>query len=89
MADPPVEGNICPCCGTEFGYDDFNTPFEELRRRWVERNAPWFSRHTPPPPGWDGIIQLSRAGLLLTIRTPADYAHNDYWPNRPMVVSYA
>lgn len=26
---------ICPQCGTEFGYDDFNTSHAELRQRWI------------------------------------------------------
>jgi hypothetical protein len=55
---------ICPCCGTEFGYDDAATSHEELRRRWVADGARWFSRATPPPPHWSAAEQLEQAGLL-------------------------
>jgi hypothetical protein len=49
---------ICPCCGTEFGYDDSGASHEELRRRWLARGAPWFSRSRLPPPGWSAVEQL-------------------------------
>ena len=62
---PPQDFSICPCCGTEFGVDDFAlTPMEadlirrELRWRWLERGAPWFDVGTPQPPGWDGYQQV-------------------------------
>jgi len=54
---------ICPCCGIEFGYDDAKTSYEELRQRWLERGAPWFSRTTAPPPDWSATDQLVRANL--------------------------
>lgn len=37
MPDPVEEGNICPCCKTEFGYDDDRVTHEELRRTFVAR----------------------------------------------------
>ena len=64
MTRPPADFYICPCCGTEFGNDDFETSHAELRRRWLQSGAPWFSYATPRPPLWNQYEQLSRAGLL-------------------------
>jgi hypothetical protein len=55
---------ICPCCGTEFGYTDFNTSHEELRKKWLRAGAHWHSTTFPPPPGWNFYDQLKRAGHL-------------------------
>jgi hypothetical protein len=52
LTHPPADYMICPCCGTEFGHDDFAASYEELRRAWLAAGAPWFSEETPPPPGW-------------------------------------
>jgi hypothetical protein len=54
---------ICPCCGTQFGYDDTGRTHAELRRSWVEAGAGWWSDATRPPAGWSGREQLRRAGL--------------------------
>ncbi len=61
---PPADYMICPSCGTEFGYDDFATSYEELRNEWLSRGALWFSRNTPKPEGWSPMSQLGQAGLL-------------------------
>lgn len=69
---PPENQYICPCCGTEFGYEDFAETLEgraqrwhELRQRWINRDMPWFSRVQRPPNGWDPRIQVMN---LATIR---------------------
>jgi hypothetical protein len=49
---------ICPSCGTEFGYDDARTPHPALRAEWVAKGMPWHSRVTPPPPDWNPVKQL-------------------------------
>jgi hypothetical protein len=54
---------ICPSCGTQFGYHDCNTSHQELRQRWLESGARWSSPGLPPP-DFDGVEQLKRAGLL-------------------------
>jgi hypothetical protein len=59
----PADYNICPSCGTEFGYDDFTASHAELRMRWLQNGAPWFSQSTPRPPGWNALDQISRSGL--------------------------
>lgn len=49
MPDAAEAGNICPCCGTEFGYDDdLGVTYEELRVRWEQSGMPWFSRAVAP-----------------------------------------
>jgi hypothetical protein len=59
LSKPPADHNICPCCGTEFGYADIAHTFEQLRERWITRGATWFSAHTPPPPDWNAGQQLA------------------------------
>lgn len=54
--------NICPCCGTEFGNDDFRSSHEQLRADWFAKGMPWWSKGGPPE-GWDPRRQLSEAGL--------------------------
>lgn len=58
MVRPPEDFYICPCCGTEFENDDFETTYAELRQRWEDRGMQWFSRNTSPPPYWSPEIQL-------------------------------
>jgi hypothetical protein len=62
LTQPPERYSICPCCGTEFELDDCMTSHEELRRQWLRAGAPWFSRATPPPDGWNPSEQLLAAG---------------------------
>lgn len=54
---------ICPCCGTEFGYDDATTSHVELRRSWIAQGMPWFSQTTRPPADWSPVKQLARLRL--------------------------
>ncbi len=64
LSEPAEDHLICPCCGTHFGYDDFATSHDELRREWLAKGAPWFSRAQHPPQGWDPVRQLAEAGML-------------------------
>jgi hypothetical protein len=59
---------ICPCCGTHFGYDDFadseegrRARHQELRARWIASGHPWFSTSRRPPKDWDPTVQVGRA----------------------------
>ena len=54
---------ICPCCRTEFGYQDFARTHAELRIDWLARGAKWESKSHPPPDGWDPYEQLRSAGF--------------------------
>ena len=57
---------LCPCCGFQFGLDDF--PYEdrerlvaEWRERWVAGGCRWkFTSDGLLPKGWDPQAQLPR-----------------------------
>ena len=68
---PPTDFIICPCCGTEFGYDDFTHTHEQLRAAWLHNGAHWFSEFTGPPHGWNPYSQLLRAGLIQRMASSA------------------
>ena len=69
LSEPPYDEHqcasfeICPCCDTEFGYDDANKSFDELRAAWIAAGMPWRNQSVPPSDGWDGRAQLAQAGL--------------------------
>src|SRR5271168_4547934 len=56
--------HICPSCGTEFGYDDSGTSYQELRNRWIRTGPSWWSPVQPQPSDWDPVEQM-RKGLIL------------------------
>ena len=58
LRQPPVDFFICPSCGTEFGNDDFELSYEELRLRWLDNGASWFSDAVPQPENWNLFEQL-------------------------------
>lgn len=49
---------ICPCCGTEFGYDDSSKTHIELRDKWIKNGMKWWSLSVAPPSGWNPKKQL-------------------------------
>ena len=53
---------ICPSCGTQFGYHDAAASHHALRLRWIAGGAKWWSPE-PAPDGFDGLTQLQGAGL--------------------------
>jgi transcriptional regulator with XRE-family HTH domain len=63
LTKPPADSYICPCCGTEFGSDDFEKSRKELRAEWIGKGMPWFSRATLRPKNWNGYRQLIIANL--------------------------
>jgi hypothetical protein len=64
LEDAPANYEICPSCGTEFGYTDIARAHSELRQRWLDAGAQWYSRVTPKPQNWNPYEQLRRAGFL-------------------------
>ena len=58
MLYPASDFHICPCCGTEFGYDDAGRRYAELRTEWLRAGAVWWSPVDVPPDGWDPFLQL-------------------------------
>ena len=64
MRYPARDWNICPSCGTEFGYEDVGRSYEELRVAWQARGANWWSQVELPPPGWNATIQLANLPVV-------------------------
>ena len=58
---PPHDYHICPCCSTEFGNDDANFSYKQLREMWIAGGANWFFGRAPE--GWNPWMQLLKAGL--------------------------
>jgi len=50
---------ICPCCGTEFGYDDSSVKHAELRGKWINTGKKWWSNNVSKPEDWDAEKQLN------------------------------
>jgi hypothetical protein len=50
---------ICPSCGTEFGFDDIAKSFDELRANWVAAGCHWWSSAQKPPSDWSPDQQLA------------------------------
>ncbi len=61
MPYPASDFHICPCCGTEFGYDDVGATHTELRADWLRGGAKWWSPVDQPPVAWDPYMQISNA----------------------------
>ncbi len=60
--------DICPCCGIEFGYEDYGPkgpPFyhEILRNRWVTGGMKFYRKDLRPD-NFDPIDQLRKAGFM-------------------------
>lgn len=69
--EPPYMENeagsfaICPCCFTEFGYDDGGRQGQDLqlwileaRNTWIKQGMRWSSSSSRPPEDWDPLNQL-------------------------------
>jgi RNA polymerase subunit RPABC4/transcription elongation factor Spt4 len=60
--------DICPCCGTHYGEDDWaedvvgrRVLWTELRKKWIDGGMKWWSQDTefrPKPQNWDPHKQL-------------------------------
>jgi len=48
---------ICPSCGVEFGCDDFEKTYKELRDEWLKNGAKWQSGVVEKPKDWNAIEQ--------------------------------
>ena len=72
MAYPATDYHICPCCGTEFGYDDAGRTYAEIRAAWLRGGAHWWSPVDSQPDGWDPYLQLDNitVGHSVTVQIP-------------------
>lgn len=64
LEEPAYDGNapsyeICPSCGTEFGLDDYDKSWTELRQRWIRKGCR-FRFPEMKPPAWSAEEQLKR-----------------------------
>jgi hypothetical protein len=70
LDEPPYyeSGNpsdeICPCCGIQFGYDDFDAQdkqvfYEQWRNKWILDGCQWFSKGWNPPENWNAKQQIN------------------------------
>lgn len=68
LYDPPYDNDgygsdeICPCCGFQFGYDDFPNKIEgqnKWRTNWINSGCQWFSKTRTQPQNWSGINQCN------------------------------
>lgn len=66
LLEPPWDDGapsdeICPSCGTHFGYEDAaggdtverEKVYRKLREEWRSAGCPWFSTATEPPADWN------------------------------------
>lgn len=60
MPDAPQDYEICACCGTEFGNDDWDTSHEELRQIWVDEGCKFFDMDCIPD-NWS--VEIAKAQL--------------------------
>lgn len=58
LEDPPSHHEICPSCGTQFGYHDITKTNKQLRDRWIARGLHWHSKIESPPIAWNPYVQL-------------------------------
>jgi hypothetical protein len=64
--DAPSD-EICPSCGTHFGYDDVaggdasrrSRIWRERREAWKSNGKIWFSKGIPWPPNWNPEAQVA------------------------------
>jgi hypothetical protein len=93
---PPNDYHICPCCGTEFGNDDANFSYEQLREMWIAGGANWFFGRAPE--GWNPWLQLIRAnynpyyvrpGLTVNLKTNAiaELSMSNIGQQQPVILS--
>ena len=87
LRDPPWSNGlpsdeICPQCGTHFGYDDavglrdpaaLGARHRQLRDAWVREGSRWWSTSTPEPPG-RVAARAPAAGVPAHLRSDGRFA---------------
>jgi hypothetical protein len=76
MPYPAARHEICPSCGTQFGYDDCVQTHRALRNAWLETGGPWFSPVHPRPEDWNPFLQVIRAGYEFDVPVPSPRIKN-------------
>lgn len=50
--------DICPCCGMEFGFEDYRLDLiRQYRQQWLDQGAEWFEKNEKPS-GWNLTEQM-------------------------------
>ena len=62
--------DICPCCGFQFGLDDFGysckqEAHEVWRKKWINDGCNWKYSKTNQPTDWDPKEQLKEINVFL------------------------
>lgn len=86
MDDPPRDNNICPSCGTEFGYHDAGRTLAELRAEWLNTGAKWSSKFHQQPTDWDAMKQLTEAGEVTVFGFSDDRSKDFLWSPQSYIV---
>jgi hypothetical protein len=60
---PASDCDICPSCGTQFGYSDSGRTHEQLRNIWMQEGMNWHSQVHQVPRGWNPELQMIEAGF--------------------------
>jgi hypothetical protein len=87
MPFPPQDYHICPCCGTEFGNDDLDLTYGELRDQWIRAGARWFFGR--PPLDWNPWVQLLHGSFGVETMSVAQPTHADVWADGLQQLEYA
>jgi hypothetical protein len=85
---PPQDHVICPCCGTQFGYDDVAHSYRELRNIWLGKGGEWFNIECPSfatRRHWNAWDQLDAS--LLPYDVPNPQSENRVYAGRIRVQS--
>lgn len=64
LSRPPEDEDICPSCGTQFGYSNSGRTYQQLRDAWLAWGAHWHSKVHAQPRNWSPTWQLIQAGFL-------------------------
>ncbi len=82
LDEKPANHEICPSCGTQFGYDDYLRSHTALRQQWLDNDAKWFLVGVEPF-GWNPYRQMRNAGFFEiqdSIKTSNSVANFYYQP---------
>ncbi len=65
--ETPTLGDICPSCGTEYGFNDERVSHKTLRQRWEKQGCKWWSHRRYPSSDWNAEIQLANLDRISNI----------------------
>lgn len=87
---PDLSYEICPCCGVEYGFDDFDfksLTFDTIRNKWLNEGAKWFNKKEKPK-NWNLEEQLKNLELpeakqmVLDLKSKYKEMHTNFLKNK-------